>query len=184
MRALFPGLPCAPVRGNIATRLSKLDGGGAGTARPLPAGLPPLFRGGDGSRRRTGRPRRPGTRRGRLLLPRRCPRPRLRSGGYRQTPFRPGRRGDCGSPAATYAKVSGGEIFLKALLAADGDAPVFRDTISGPREAGPALVGRLAEPLRKKAGLSWPSINTLRATPLSRSPLPRLSAREKRRKET
>jgi hydroxymethylbilane synthase len=56
----------------------------------------------------------------------------------------------CGSPAGVYAKVSGSEIHIIALFAANAEAPLVRDEISGDREAGFRLVEELARRLLQK----------------------------------
>jgi hydroxymethylbilane synthase len=61
--------------------------------------------------------------------------------------------GGCGSPAAAFAAITGNEIKLIALFGRDAEAPFFRDEITGPKEEGPALAGELARRLLRKAGL-------------------------------
>ncbi|AEF80509.1 hydroxymethylbilane synthase [Leadbettera azotonutricia] len=64
--------------------------------------------------------------------------------------------GGCGSPAAAYARITGSEIHIQALLAAHSEikpgAAFFRDEISGPREESQKLAEELASRLLKIAG--------------------------------
>jgi hydroxymethylbilane synthase len=162
LHSLAPSLRFAPIRGNVPTRIEKLDRGQYGALVLAAAGLERLGisrRGayifpvgemipapGQGTLALQGRrgedyrfldPLRDGPTEEEALAERRF----IRAAG-----------GDCASPAAVYARISGGEISLIALFAADAEAPCFRDGLSGPREEGPALAETLARRLLQKAG--------------------------------
>jgi hydroxymethylbilane synthase len=159
-QALAPGIITAPIRGNVPTRLSKMDEGQYGALIIAAAGLERL-----GIRDRqthlfSVQEMIPAAGQGVLAVQ--------------------GRRGEnydfldavqdpvsaeeaaaerifirtldcgCGSPAAVYAKIDRQEIRIIALYAADINSPPFRDEISGEQEEGPRLAEKLARRLLQK----------------------------------
>jgi hydroxymethylbilane synthase len=168
LRALAPNLSFAPIRGNVPTRIAKLDNGQYSLLVLAAAGLERLG-----------------------ILPRAAyifPIEEMISAAGQGVLAVQGRRGEdysfledandpvtieealaerafikaagggCGSPAAAYAKIDGTEVRIQALLAASNEDPhspgakFFRDEISGPREEGQKLAGQLASRLLKQAG--------------------------------
>jgi hydroxymethylbilane synthase len=165
--ALAPSFCTAPIRGNVPTRLEKLDRGEYGALVLAAAGLA-----------RLGVTDRPGYvfpvsemvpaagqgviavqgRRGDawpFLDAVRDPRTEAEAHAERALILALG--SGCGSPAAAYAKIDGGEIQIRAFFAGPGggplfrDAPLFRDEISGAREDALSLAESLAQRLLKKA---------------------------------
>ncbi|MDR1637830.1 MAG: hydroxymethylbilane synthase [Treponema sp.] len=162
LHSLAPSLRFAPIRGNVPTRIGKLDRGQYGALLLAAAGLERL---GISHRAAYAFPVRemiPAPGQGTLAVQGRRGedyafldpiRDRLTEEEARaERGFIRALAAGCASPAAVYARISGGEIRLSALFAADTEAPFFRDAISGPREEGPALAETLARRLLKKAG--------------------------------
>jgi hydroxymethylbilane synthase len=161
-RSLAPSLCFAPIRGNVPTRIGKLDKGQYGALLLAAAGLERLGISGRGAYIFPVREMIPAPGQGTLAVQGRRGedyafldplRDRLTEEEARaERGFIRAAAAGCASPAAVYARISGGEISLIALFAADAEAPFFRDAISGPREKGPALAETLARRLLKKAG--------------------------------
>ncbi|MDR3193456.1 MAG: hydroxymethylbilane synthase, partial [Treponema sp.] len=162
LHALAPSLRFAPIRGNVPTRIGKLDRGQYGALLLAAAGLERL-----GISRRAAyvfpvREMIPAPGQGTLAVQGRRGedygfldplRDRLtEEEALAERSFIRAAAAGCASPAAVYARISGGEISLVALFAADAEAPFFRDAISGPREEGPGLAETLARRLLKRAG--------------------------------
>ncbi|GHV36262.1 porphobilinogen deaminase [Spirochaetia bacterium] len=159
-RLLAPGIRVAPIRGNVPTRLSKMDAGQYGALLLAAAGLERLGirdrrthvfsveemipAAGQGTLAVQGR-------RGedyRFLDTIRDPVTEAESGAERA--FIRTLNCGCGAPAAVYATILGSEIHLIALYAANAESPLFRDEISGDREAGLRLAEELARRLLQK----------------------------------
>lgn len=159
LRRLFPGLPCEPVRGNIATRLRKLDEGNYGALVLAAAGLKRL-----GLWERAHRPFAvdemiPAACQGMLAIQGRS------EGDYSfldgigdrdaadaaaaERAFIAALNADCTSPVAAYAEVGDGDLRLSGLyMAADGEVRTGMNT--GARGDAAALGRELA--LELKAG--------------------------------
>jgi hydroxymethylbilane synthase len=56
----------------------------------------------------------------------------------------------CGSPAAAFATITGNEIRILGMYAAGAEAPPVRDAVCGGREEGPRLAERLARRLLQR----------------------------------
>lgn len=162
LRVLAPSLVLAPVRGNVPTRIAKLEAGqyrllvlaAAGLERlgilnraaylfPVHEMIPAAGQGVLAVQGRRGEDygfldavRDPVTEREALA----------------ERAFVHAAGGGCGSPAAAYARLRGGEIHLTALFAAGAGAPVFRGEISGPQEESLKLAETLARELSGRAG--------------------------------
>jgi hydroxymethylbilane synthase len=158
---LAPLFRTAPIRGNVPTRIEKLDRGEYGALVLAAAGLA-----------RLGIQDRPGYvfstdemvpaagqgviavqgRRGErypFLDAVRDPLTEEEAHAERALIFALG--AGCGSPAAAYAKINGREIRIRAFFAEHGGAPLFRDEISGAREEALTLAEGLAQKLLAKA---------------------------------
>jgi hydroxymethylbilane synthase len=159
-QALVPWMAVAPLRGNVPTRLAKMDDGQYGALLLAAAGLERL-----GIRDRqihifSVQEMIPAAGQGTLAVQGR----RGEDHGFLDTIRDPVSAEEalaerafiaaldcgCGSPAGVYAKVSGSEIRIIALFAANAEAPLFRDEISGDREAGIRLAEDMARRLLQK----------------------------------
>jgi hydroxymethylbilane synthase len=163
LHALAPDLRFAPIRGNVPTRITKLEDRRYGALVLAAAGLERL---GISSRAAYVFPVRemiPAAGQGVLAVQGRLGEdfsfldtlrdPVTASEALAERRFIQAAGGGCGSAAAAYARISGGEINLIALYARDAEAPFFRDEISGPAERGESLAEKLARRLLQKAGL-------------------------------
>lgn len=162
--AMAPGLTISPIRGNVPTRLDKLDRGQYGALVLAAAGLIRLGV--------TGRPGRvfsveemvPAAGQGVLAIQGRrgedfafleALRDRITEEEARaERAFVQAIGGSCGAPAAAYARISGGGIAITGMYGAESGAFLFKDKISGPREEGRRLAEKLARLLLGKGGLS------------------------------
>jgi hydroxymethylbilane synthase len=157
---LAPGLLTAPIRGNVPTRLAKMDGGAYGALVLAAAGLERL-----GIRDRPGyifpaREMIPAAGQGTLALQGRRGEdyafleavrdPVTEEEAGTERALIQALEGGCGSPAAAYARIEGNEISILGMYAADLTAPPVRDEIAGDREQGPRLAETLARRLREK----------------------------------
>jgi hydroxymethylbilane synthase len=163
LRVLAPALMVAPVRGNVPTRLDKLDRGQYGALVLAAAGLIRL-----GIRDRPGYvfsvdEMVPAAGQGVLAIQGRRGEDSAFLDAVRdkvseeealaERSFVQAIGGGCGSPAAAYARVSGGEIAITGMYAAEDGAFLFKDRVSGPREEGRRLAEELARLLLGKGGL-------------------------------
>jgi hydroxymethylbilane synthase len=159
-QALAPGITVAPIRGNVPTRLAKMDDGQYGALLLAAVGLERL-----GIRDRqthvfSVQEMIPAAGQGTLAVQGR----RGEDYGFLDTIRDPVSAEEamaerafiaaldcgCGSPAGVYAKISGSEIRIIALFAVDSGSPLCRDEISGDREAGLQLAEELARRLLQK----------------------------------
>jgi hydroxymethylbilane synthase len=159
--SLAPGLNIASVRGNVPTRLSKMDAGQYGALVLAAAGLERL------GIKRAGyvfsvTEMLPAAGQGALALQGR------RGEDYAFLDVVRDSRSEeecaaerifiralacgCGSPAAAYARISGNECAIAGLFAADENSPLFREEIAGERKEAPRLAEELARRLARKAG--------------------------------
>jgi hydroxymethylbilane synthase len=159
---LVPGLSIAPIRGNVPTRLAKLDSGQYGALILAAAGLARL-----------------GIARSGYVFSVEEMIPAAGQGALAVQ----GRRGEdyafleavqdaacweevmaerafiraldcgCGSPAAAYARTSGNEMHIIGMYAADSNSPLFKGEITGDKREAARLAEELARRLARKAGL-------------------------------
>jgi hydroxymethylbilane synthase len=161
LRSLAPSLVLGPVRGNVPTRIAKLEAGRYSLLVLAAAGLERL-----GILNRAAylfpvHEMIPAAGQGVLAV--QCRRgedygfldavrdPVTEQEALTERAFVHAAGGGCGSPAAAYAHVHGREIRLIALFAADAGAPAFRGEISGPQEESLKLAETLARELCKRA---------------------------------
>ena len=157
LRALFPGMAIAPVRGNVLTRLRKLDEGQYSALVLAAAGLKRLGLEGRIARTFTVEELLPAAGQGILAVQARagedlsCLDGVLDADGTAcalvERAFVRALDGGCSSPIAAHAVVEGDTITIDGLYV-DGQGRVSRDRRSGPREQGEELARRLAERLK------------------------------------
>ena len=157
LRALFPGMEIAPVRGNVLTRLRKLDEGQYSALVLAAAGLKRLGLEERIARYFTVDELLPAAGQGILAVQARageelsCLDGVLDADGtacaLAERAFVRTLDGGCSSPIAAHAVVEGDTITIDGLYV-DGQGRVSRDRRSGPREQGEELARRLAETLK------------------------------------
>jgi hydroxymethylbilane synthase len=160
--AMRPALTVAPVRGNVPTRLDKLDRGQYGALVLAAAGLIRL-----GIKDRPGyvfpvEEMVPAAGQGVLAVQGRrgedfafldAVRDRVtEEEALAERTFVQAIGGGCGAPAGACARISGGGIAILGMYGAESGAFLFRDTITGPREEGRRLAEKLARLLLRKGG--------------------------------
>ena len=157
LKKLFPGYKVAPVRGNVITRLSKLDEGQFSALVLASAGLRRLGLEGRISRLFTPEEMLPAAGQGILAVQVRAGEEAGYLAGFHdpdgadraraERAFVRALDGGCSSPVAAFATLEGETLTLKGMdVTADG-AAVF-DTIAGPRAQAEALGAALAERMR------------------------------------
>jgi hydroxymethylbilane synthase len=154
---LFPELEVAPVRGNVPTRLEKLDQGQYGALILAAAGIERL-----GIRDRAGysfpiRKMVPAAGQGVLAIQGRRGEDYAFLDALRDPLTEEAARtereviralgGGCHFPAAAYAEIAGTEIKITAMYAADGIAPIYIEELSGERDRAAELAEALAQRL-------------------------------------
>lgn len=159
LKALFPGMRTAPVRGNVLTRLEKLDRGEYAALVLAAAGLERLGLAGRVSRYFSVEEMLPAAGQGILAVQARadfdpaCLRefhdPDSRDCLLAERAFVRALDGGCSSPVAAYATVDGEALTLTGLYV-DSNGEACRQTISGPREQGERLGAALAQDLRRE----------------------------------
>ena len=157
LRELFPGMETAPVRGNVLTRLRKLDEGQYSALVLAAAGLKRLGLEERIARYFTVDELLPAAGQGILAVQARageelsCLDGVLDADGtacaLAERAFVRALDGGCSSPIAAHAVVEGDTITIDGLYV-DGQGRVSRDRRSGPREQGEELARRLAETLK------------------------------------
>ena len=157
LRELFPGMEIAPVRGNVLTRLRKLDEGQYSALVLAAAGLKRLGLEERIARYFTVDELLPAAGQGILAVQARagedlsCLDGVLDADGtacaLAERAFVRALDGGCSSPIAAHAVVEGDTITIDGLYV-DGQGRVSRDRRSGPREQGEELARRLAETLK------------------------------------
>jgi hydroxymethylbilane synthase len=166
--ALAPALSFSPIRGNVPTRISKLDNGQYHLLVLAAAGLERL---GLSSRAAYIFPIEemiPAAGQGVLAVQGRRAEdytfledvndPVTAEEALAERAFIKAAGGGCGSPAAAYAKIAGNEIHIQALLAAINEEPhtssikFYRDEISGAHKEGQRLAEKLASRLLRRTG--------------------------------
>lgn len=158
LKELFPGMEVRPVRGNVLTRLQKLDGGEYGALVLAAAGLKRL-----GLEKRICRyfaPEEllPAAGQGILAVQRRrgidaslldCLRdPAAEGCALAERAFVGALGGGCSSPVAAHAVVNGNAITITGMYAAE-DERVLKGTVSGPLSNGVTLAVGLAKRLKE-----------------------------------
>lgn len=157
LAALFPGVPVAPVRGNVLTRLQKLDEGQYGALVLAAAGLKRLGLEGRISRYFSVEEMIPAAGQGILAVQARAGEDLSFLGGVldregglcarAERAFVRRLDGGCSSPIAAHAQLRSGEITLRGLYV-DGAGRVFRDRITGPQNAAQELAEQLADRMK------------------------------------
>ena len=158
LKGLFPGQPVAPVRGNVLTRLSKLDGGQYAALVMAAAGLKRLDLESRITRYFSTDEMIPAAGQGILAV-------QVRSGedtGYlsafldrdgtdcamAERAFVRRLDGGCSSPVAAFATVEGDTLTLRGMDVTETGVPIF-DTTTGPRDQGEALGIALSDRIRE-----------------------------------
>ena len=159
LKALFPQMRTAPVRGNVLTRLEKLDRGEYAALVLAAAGLERLGLAGRVSRYFSVEEMLPAAGQGILAVQARadfdpaCLRefhdPDSRDCLLAERAFVRALDGGCSSPVAAYATIDGAALTLTGLYV-DSHGEARRQTISGPREQGERLGAALAQDLRRE----------------------------------
>ena len=158
LRRLFPGQPVAPVRGNVQTRLRKLDEGQYAALILAAAGLERLGLEGRIARYFTTDEMIPAAGQGILAVQVRAGEDTSYLRGFldrdgsdcalAERAFVRRLDGGCSSPVAAYATVEGEVLTLRGMDITAAGEPVF-DTITGPRAQAEALGTALAERIRE-----------------------------------
>ena len=158
LKALFPGMEIAPVRGNVLTRLRKLDEGQFSALVLAAAGLKRLGLEGRISRYFTVEEMLPAAGQGILALQSRAGEDLSWLSGVldeegtwcaaAERAFVRALDGGCSSPIAAHAVLSGGEIRITGLYV-DEEGTAIRRTVTGPREQGENLAERLAGEIKE-----------------------------------
>lgn len=159
LKALFPQMKTAPVRGNVLTRLEKLDRGEYAALVLAAAGLQRLGLAGRVSRYFSVEEMLPAAGQGILAVQARadfapaCLRgfddPDSRDCLLAERAFVRALDGGCSSPVAAYATVDGEALTLTGLYV-DSNGEACRQTISGPRGQGERLGAALAQDMRRE----------------------------------
>lgn len=159
LKALFPQMKTAPVRGNVLTRLEKLDRGEYAALVLAAAGLERLGLEGRVSRYFSVEEMLPAAGQGILAVQARadfdpaCLRefndPDSRDCLLAERAFVRALDGGCSSPVAAYATIEGAALTLRGLYV-DSQGEACRQTISGPREQGERLGAALARDMRRE----------------------------------
>lgn len=159
LKALFPQMRTAPVRGNVLTRLEKLDRGEYAALVLAAAGLERLGLEGRVSRYFSVEEMLPAAGQGILAVQARadfdpaCLRefndPDSRDCLLAERAFVRALDGGCSSPVAAYATVDGEALALTGLYV-DSNGEACRRTISGPRGQGERLGAALAQGMRRE----------------------------------
>ena len=159
LKALFPQMKTAPVRGNVLTRLEKLDRGEYAALVLAAAGLERLGLAGRVSRYFSVEEMLPAAGQGILAVQARadfdpaCLRefhdPESRDCLLAERAFVRALDGGCSSPVAAYATVDGEALTLTGLYV-DSNGEACRQTISGPRGQGERLGAALAQNMRRE----------------------------------
>lgn len=162
LRERYPKLEVQPVRGNVLTRLGKLDGGAYGALVLAAAGLKRLGLEGRISRMFAPEELLPAAGQGILAVQCRadldtafleCLRdPEAGACALAERAFVGALNGGCSSPTAAHAVSEGGRITITGLYV-DGENRLWRGSVSGPAGDGVKLARDLAYKLKEDA--SW-----------------------------
>ena len=158
LKELFPGMEIAPVRGNVLTRLRKLDEGQFSALVLAAAGLKRLGLEGRITRYFTVEEMIPAAGQGILALQTRAGEDLSYLDGVldeegalcarAERAFVRALDGGCSSPIAAHAVLSGGEITMTGLYVNEDGAAVRR-TAAGPRDQGENLAEHLADEIKE-----------------------------------
>ena len=158
LKTLFPHMEVAPVRGNVLTRLRKLDEGQYSALVLAAAGLKRLGLEGRITRYFTVEEMIPAAGQGIMALQTRAGEDLSYLSGVvdeagtlcaqAERAFVRKLDGGCSSPIAAHAVIEGKTITLTGLYV-DEAGQVFRDKISGPKEQGTALAEQLANSMKE-----------------------------------
>ena len=158
LKTLFPHMAVAPVRGNVLTRLRKLDEGQYSALVLAAAGLKRLGLEGRITRYFTVEEMIPAAGQGIMALQTRAGEDLSYLSGVvdeegtlcarAERAFVRKLDGGCSSPIAAHAVLEGETITLTGLYV-DEAGQVFRDKISGPKEQGTALAEQLANSMKE-----------------------------------
>ena len=158
LKALFPHMEVAPVRGNVLTRLRKLDEGQFSALVLAAAGLKRLGLEGRVARYFTVEEMIPAAGQGIVALQTRAGEDLSYLSGVvdqvgtlcaqAERAFVRALDGGCSAPIAAHAVIEGETITLTGLYV-DGAGQTFRDRISGPKEQGGALAETLADRMKE-----------------------------------
>lgn len=158
LASLYPGISCAPVRGNVTTRLAKLDAGEYGALVLAAAGLKRLGLGVRASRIFDVDEMLPAAGQGVLAVVTRAEGeaaglvsgiddPALRQRSLAERTFTRILDGNCGLPVAAFACMEGGELVLQGRCCPEGETAMISCTLQGdpakPEELGRRLAFRL-----------------------------------------
>lgn len=160
LKELFPDIETAPIRGNVLTRLRKLDSGEYGALVLAAAGLKRLGLEGRISRYFSVEEILPAAGQGILAVQRRagldssvleCLRERnAEDCALAERAFVRALDGGCSSPVAAHAVTEDGVITITGLYV-DGAERMSRDHVSGPRSQGEKLAWELARRMKEAA---------------------------------
>lgn len=160
LKELFPDIETAPIRGNVLTRLRKLDSGEYGALVLAAAGLKRLGLEGRISRYFSVEEILPAAGQGILAVQRRagldssvleCLRERnAEDCALAERAFVRALDGGCSSPVAAHAVTEDGVITITGLYV-DGAERMSRDCVSGPRSQGEELAQELARRMKEAA---------------------------------
>lgn len=162
LRALFPGVDVRPVRGNVQTRLRKLDAGGFGALVLASAGLKRLGLESRVSRYFTIEEMIPAAGQGILAVQGRagedysyldaCFDPDAGAAALCERAFVAELGGGCTSPVCAFARVNNGKLSLRGLYY-DGNAGYYRvGTLDGDSKDAVSIGASLARQLRSGGG--------------------------------
>ena len=160
LQKLFPGTAIRPVRGNVLTRLQKLDSGEYGALVLAMSGLKRLGLEGRACRLFSTEELLPAAGQGILAVQRRqgldpalfdCLRDREGAlCALAERAFVRELEGGCSAPTAAHAVISGETIRITGLYA-DQTERLFRDSVSGPADRGEELARALAKTVKEAA---------------------------------
>lgn len=159
LRALFPGAVIAPVRGNVQTRLSKLDGGQYAALVLAAAGLKRLGLADRIARYFSTEELLPAAGQGIIAVQGRADRdcsvlsdvsdPYAEACARAERAFVRWLDGGCTSPVAAHARVEHGRLTLTGLYVSEDETVVRRGSLSGAAEDAEALGTALARKLKE-----------------------------------
>ena len=160
LNRLFPGMDVKPVRGNVLTRLKKLDSGGFAALVLAYAGVSRLGLSGRISRAFSAEEMIPAAGQGILAVQGRagadfpflsCVEDKdARRAAQAERAFVRALGGGCTAPTAAYAKVEGGTLVLTGVYFGRAGEICRRGALSGPAERAGQIGKELAERLREK----------------------------------
>ena len=165
LEALFPKASFPSVRGNLQTRLAKLEGEGYDALVLAAAGLRRLGLEGRIARCFTPHEMIPAAGQGILAVQGRegedysfldCVEDKAsRACAGAERAFVAALDGGCSSPIAAYASLEGGELLLRGLYWDEKEGRAFRGTIRGAAADGDDLGRELADRLKNKTGVAY-----------------------------